>query len=186
VDRDTKGLTDPETCVVEQYDQKRIAYEPAGLDQTQHFTRRQLFFVIVLLDPAWIAQEVTVLAPRRTPLADMFEERLVDPVHVTGFRDLGRIDREIIVAVIEALKRFDRDLNLVAGRCCENPCLLLRSRINRGLGSAFIRRASRHARQLSFSANKASWMPVSLVQRKFAKSTTWLTQAWCCSRWTIQ
>jgi hypothetical protein len=97
-------FTDPEPGVVEQNNQERVAREPASLDQSQNLARRQPLLEHLLLDPAGIAREITVLAPRHAPLADVLEERLVDPVPVIGFRDLGRIDSEVVGAVVKAVE----------------------------------------------------------------------------------
>jgi hypothetical protein len=169
-------FADPEARIVEQHDQERVAREPARLDQPQNLARRQALLEHLLLNPAGIARQIAVLAPRRASLADMLEERLVGPVPVIGLRDLGRIDREVVGAVIEAVERFDRELDLVARRWCQNPRFLLAQQDQpEGLASASFRRASRQARKLSYSATVASWMPAPLAPRKFAKSTTWRT-----------
>ena len=107
-------FADPEAGIVEQHDQERVACEPARLDQPQDLAWRQAVLEHLLLHSAGIAREVAILAPRRTALADMLEERLVDPVPVIDLVDPGCIDRKVVGAVEEAVERFDRQLDLVA------------------------------------------------------------------------
>ncbi len=121
----TQRFADPETGIVEQHDQERVARETARLDQPQDLAWRQALLEHLLLYTAGIARQIAVLAPRRATLADMLEERLVDPVPVIDLADLSRIDREVVGAVIEAVERFDRQLDLVARRWRQNPRFLL-------------------------------------------------------------
>lgn len=49
----------------------------------------------------------------------MLEERFVNLVAVIGLGDLDRVNREVIGAVVKAVERFDRQLDLVTRRWCQ-------------------------------------------------------------------